>query len=153
MFTPAFPTTPITRPDGIFVKIFRNPQVNFTCSRDRAILRERNPDAHYAIGSCGIYCGNRAADKVQKVLIGFRFPGTYNLDGKIRRSYCCGEKHSTVNCLELERERDEEAFPRDSSLHVHFISHDEGVITKPGKFLGYDQVMRIPYYHYELPGH
>ncbi|MEG4107570.1 Uma2 family endonuclease [Microcoleus sp. S13_C5] len=145
---PAFPDhTQLPESDGTFVKNFQeHPQSLILTDSLGQILQQRHPDGQYAIGQdCGIYWREtEPAEKGAEAPDWFYVPNVPpNLDGQIRRSYVLWREHiAPLIALEFassgngDEERDRTPLSRT----------DEGVITKPGKFWVYEQVMRIPYY-------
>ncbi|MEG4985692.1 Uma2 family endonuclease [Microcoleus sp. BR0-C5] len=152
---PAFPDhTQLPDSDGTFVKKFQeHPQSLILTDSIGQILQERHPDGQYAIGQdCGIYWREtEPPEKGAEAPDWFYVPNVPpNLDGQIRRSYVLWREHiAPLIALEFASGNGDEE--RDS-LRDSFASRtplsrtDEGVITKPGKFWVYEQVMRIPYY-------
>ncbi|MEG4804617.1 Uma2 family endonuclease [Microcoleus sp. ARI1-B5] len=152
---PAFPDrTQLPESNGTFVKNFQeHPQSLILTDSIGLILQQRHPDGQYAIGQdCGIYW--RETDPAEK---GAEAPDWFyvpnvppHLDGEIRRSYVLWREHiAPLIALEFASGNGDEE--RDS-LRDSFASRtplsrtEEGVVTKPGKFWVYEQVMRIPYY-------
>ena len=144
---PAFPDhTQLPESDGTFVKNFQeHPQSLILTDSIGPILQQRHPDGQYAIGQdCGIYW--RETDPAEK---GAEAPDWFyvpnvppNLEGQIRRSYVLWREHiAPLIALEFASGNGDEE--RD---HTPLSRTDEGVVTKPGKFWVYEQVMRIPYY-------
>jgi len=144
---PAFPDhTQLPESDGTFVKNFQeHPQSLILTDSIGQILQQRHPDGQYAIGQdCGIYW--RETDPAEK---GAEAPDWFyvpnvppNLDGQIRRSYVLWREHiAPLIALEFASGNGDEERDRTPLSRT-----DEGVVTKPGKFWVYEQVMRIPYY-------
>jgi Uma2 family endonuclease len=144
---PAFPDhTQLPESDGTFVKNFQeHPQSLILTDSIGPILQQRHPDGQYAIGQdCGIYW--RETDPAEK---GAEAPDWFyvpnvppNLDGQIRRSYVLWREHiAPLIALEFASGNGDEERDRTPLSRT-----DEGVVTKPGKFWVYEQVMRIPYY-------
>ena len=132
--------------DGTFVKNFQeHPQSLILTDSIGQILQERNPDGQYAIGQdCGIYWREtEPAEKGAEAPDWFYVPNVPpNIDGQIRRSYMLWREHiAPLIALEFASgngDEERELTPLSRT--------DEGVVTKPGKFWVYEQVMRIPYY-------
>ncbi len=144
---PAFPDhTQLPESDGTFVKNFQeHPQSLILTDSIGPILQERHPDGQYAIGQdCGIYW--RETDPAEK---GAEAPDWFyvpnvppNLDGQIRRSYVLWREHiAPLIALEFASGNGDEERDRTPLSRTN-----EGIVTKPGKFWVYEQVMRIPYY-------
>ncbi|MCY7382408.1 MAG: Uma2 family endonuclease [Microcoleus sp. CAN_BIN18] len=144
---PAFPDhTQLPESDGTFVKNFQeHPQSLILTDSIGPILQQRHPDGQYAIGQdCGIYWREtEPAEKGAEAPDWFYVPNVPpNLDGQIRRSYVLWREHiAPLIALEFASGNGDEE--RDSTP---LSRTDEGVLTKPGKFWVYEQVMRIPYY-------
>ena len=152
---PAFPDhTQLPDSDGTFVKNFQeHPQSLILTDSIGQILQQRHPDGQYAIGQdCGIYWREtEPPEKGAEAPDWFYVPNVPpNIDGQIRRSYVLWREHiAPLIALEFASGNGDEE--RDS-LRDSFASRtplsrsDEGMVTKPGKFWVYEQVMRIPYY-------
>lgn len=144
---PAFPDhTQLPESDGTFVKNFQeHPQSLILTDSIGPILQERHPDGQYAIGQdCGIYWREtEPPEKGAEAPDWFYVPNVPpNLDGQIRRSYVLWREHiAPLIALEFASGNGDEERDRTPLSRT-----DEGVITKPGKFWVYEQVMRIPYY-------
>ncbi|MEG4573217.1 Uma2 family endonuclease [Microcoleus sp. N3A4] len=144
---PAFPDhTQLPESDGTFVKNFQeHPQSLILTDSIGQILQERHPDGQYAIGQdCGIYWREtEPPEKGAEAPDWFYVPNVPpNLDGQIRRSYVLWREHiAPLIALEFASGNGDEERDRTPLSRT-----DEGVITKPGKFWVYEQVMRIPYY-------
>ncbi|MEG3937574.1 Uma2 family endonuclease [Microcoleus sp. S36b_A3] len=144
---PAFPDhTQLPESDGTFVKNFQeHPQSLILTDSIGQILQERHPDGQYAIGQdCGIYWREtEPAEKGAEAPDWFYVPNVPpNLDGQIRRSYVLWREHiAPLIALEFASGNGDEERDRTPLSRT-----DEGVLTKPGKFWVYEQVMRIPYY-------
>jgi len=144
---PAFPDhTQLPESDGTFVKIFQeHPQSLILTDSIGPILQQRHPDGQYAIGQdCGIYWREtEPAEKGAEAPDWFYVPNVPpNLDGQIRRSYVLWREHiAPLIALEFASGNGDEERDRTPLSRT-----DEGVLTKPGKFWVYEQVMRIPYY-------
>ncbi|HAT13256.1 MAG TPA: hypothetical protein DCS91_06540 [Microcoleaceae bacterium UBA11344] len=144
---PAFPEhTQLPESDGTFVKNFQeHPQSLILTDSIGPILQERHPDGQYAIGQdCGIYWREtEPPEKGAEAPDWFYVPNVPpNLDGQIRRSYVLWREHiAPLIALEFASGNGDEERDRTPLSRT-----DEGVITKPGKFWVYEQVMRIPYY-------
>ncbi len=138
--------TQLPESDGTFVKNFQeHPQSLILTDSIGPILQQRHPDGQYAIGQdCGIYWREtEPAEKGAEAPDWFYVPNVPpNLDGQIRRSYVLWREHiAPLIALEFASGNGDEE--RDSTP---LSRTDEGVLTKPGKFWVYEQVMRIPYY-------
>ncbi|PSB30806.1 hypothetical protein C7B69_08360 [filamentous cyanobacterium Phorm 46] len=144
---PAFPDhTQLPESDGTFVKNFQeHPQSLILTDSIGQILQERHPDGQYAIGQdCGIYWREtEPPEKGAEAPDWFYVPNVPpNLDGQIRRSYVLWREHiAPLIALEFASGNGDEERDRTPLSRT-----DEGVLTKPGKFWVYEQVMRIPYY-------
>ena len=144
---PAFPDhTQLPESDGTFVKIFQeHPQSLILTDSIGPILQQRHPDGQYAIGQdCGIYWREtEPAEEGAEAPDWFYVPNVPpNLDGEIRRSYVLWREHiAPLIALEFASGNGDEERDRTPLSRT-----DEGVVTKPGKFWVYEQVMRIPYY-------
>ncbi|MEG4328271.1 Uma2 family endonuclease [Microcoleus sp. herbarium5] len=144
---PAFPDhTQLPESDGTFVKNFQeHPQSLILTDSIGQILQERHPDGQYAIGQdCGIYWREtEPPEKGAEAPDWFYVPNVPpNLDGQIRRSYVLWREHiAPLIALEFASGNGDEERDRTPLSRT-----DEGVVTKPGKFWVYEQVMRIPYY-------
>jgi len=144
---PAFPDhTQLPESDGTFVKNFQeHPQSLILTDSIGPILQQRHPDGQYAIGQdCGIYWREtEPAEKGAEAPDWFYVPNVPpNLDGQIRRSYVLWREHiAPLIALEFASGNGDEERDRTPLSRT-----DEGVVTKPGKFWVYEQVMRIPYY-------
>ncbi|MEG4627960.1 Uma2 family endonuclease [Microcoleus sp. w1-18aA5] len=144
---PAFPDhTQLPESDGTFVKNFQeHPQSLILTDSIGQILQERHPDGQYAIGQdWGIYWREtEPPEKGAEAPDWFYVPNVPpNLDGQIRRSYVLWREHiAPLIALEFASGNGDEERDRTPLSRT-----DEGVITKPGKFWVYEQVMRIPYY-------
>ncbi|MGB3262606.1 MAG: Uma2 family endonuclease [Microcoleus sp.] len=144
---PAFPDhTQLPESDGTFVKNFQeHPQSLILTDSIGQILQERHPDGQYAIGQdCGIYWREtEPPEKGAEAPDWFYVPNVPpNLDGQIRRSYVLWREHiAPLIALEFASGNGDEERNRTPLSRT-----DEGVLTKPGKFWVYEQVMRIPYY-------
>ncbi|MEG3911729.1 Uma2 family endonuclease [Microcoleus sp. w2-18bC1] len=144
---PAFPDhTQLPESDGTFVKNFQeHPQSLILTDSIGQILQQRHPDGQYAIGQdCGIYWREtEPPEKGAEAPDWFYVPNVPpNLDGQIRRSYVLWREHiAPLIALEFASGNGDEERDRTPLSRT-----DEGVITKPGKFWVYEQVMRIPYY-------
>ncbi|WP_373537147.1 Uma2 family endonuclease [Microcoleus sp.] len=144
---PAFPDhTQLPESDGTFVKNFQeHPQSLILTDSIGLILQERHPDGQYAIGQdCGIYWREtEPPEKGAEAPDWFYVPNVPpNLDGQIRRSYVLWREHiAPLIALEFASGNGDEERNRTPLSRT-----DEGVLTKPGKFWVYEQVMRIPYY-------
>ncbi|MCW6051556.1 Uma2 family endonuclease [Lyngbya sp. CCAP 1446/10] len=138
--------TQLPESDGTFVKNFQeHPQSLILTDSIGPILQQRHPDGQYAIGQdCGIYWREtEPAEKGAEAPDWFYVPNVPpNLDGQIRRSYVLWREHiAPLIALEFASGNGDEE--RDSTP---LSRTDEGLLTKPGKFWVYEQVMRIPYY-------
>jgi Uma2 family endonuclease len=144
---PAFPGhTQLPESDGTFVKNFQeHPQSLILTDSIGPILQQRHPDGQYAIGQdCGIYWREtEPPEKGAEAPDWFYVPNVPpNLDGQIRRSYVLWREHiAPLIALEFASGNGDEERDRTPLSRT-----DEGVVTKPGKFWVYEQVMRIPYY-------
>ncbi|MEG4998370.1 Uma2 family endonuclease [Microcoleus sp. B4-D4] len=144
---PAFPDhTQLPESDGNFVKNFQeHPQSLILTDSIGLILQERHPDGQYAIGQdCGIYWREtEPPEKGAEAPDWFYVPNVPpNIDGQIRRSYVLWREHiAPLIALEFASGNGDEERNRTPLSRT-----DEGVLTKPGKFWVYEQVMRIPYY-------
>lgn len=144
---PAFPDhTQLPESDGTFVKNFQeHPQSLILTDSIGQILQERHPDGQYAIGQdCGIYWREtEPPEKGAEAPDWFYVPNVPpNIDGQIRRSYVLWREHiAPLIALEFASGNGDEERDRTPLSRT-----DEGVLTKPGKFWAYEQVMRIPYY-------
>ncbi|PSB51782.1 hypothetical protein C7B67_09535 [filamentous cyanobacterium Phorm 6] len=144
---PAFPDhTQLPESDGTFVKNFQeHPQSLILTDSIGPILQQRHPDGQYAIGQdCGIYWREtEPAEKGAEAPDWFYVPNVPpNLDGQIRRSYVLWREHiAPLIALEFASGNGDEERDRTPLSRT-----DEGLLTKPGKFWVYEQVMRIPYY-------
>ena len=144
---PAFPYhTQLPDSDGTFVKNFQeHPQRLILTDSLAHILQQRHPDGQYAIGQdCGIYWREtEPAEQGAEAPDWFYVPNVPpNIDGQIRRSYVLWREHiAPLIALEFASGNGDEERDRTPLSRT-----DEGVITKPGKFWVYEQVMRIPYY-------
>lgn len=147
LLPPAFPDhTQLPESDGTFVKNFQeHPQSLILTDSIGPILQQRHPDGQYAIGQdCGIYWREtEPAEKGAEAPDWFYVPNVPpNLDGEIRRSYVLWREHiAPLIALEFASGNGDEERDRTPLSRT-----DEGVLTKPGKFWVYEQVMRIPYY-------
>lgn len=138
--------TQLPESDDGFVKNFQeHPQSLILTDSIGPILQQRHPDGQYAIGQdCGIYWREtEPAEKGAEAPDWFYVPNVPpNLDGQIRRSYVLWREHiAPLIALEFASGNGDEE--RDSTP---LSRTDEGLLTKPGKFWVYEQVMRIPYY-------
>ncbi|MEG4344457.1 Uma2 family endonuclease [Microcoleus sp. A003_D6] len=144
---PAFPDhTQLPESDGTFVKNFQeHPQSLILTDSLGQILQQRHPDGQYAIGQdCGIYWREtEPPEKGAEAPDWFYVPNVPpNLDGQIRRSYVLWREHiAPLIALEFASGNGDEKRDRTPLSRT-----DEGLLTKPGKFWVYEQVMRIPYY-------
>ncbi|MBE9163763.1 Uma2 family endonuclease [Tychonema sp. LEGE 06208] len=144
---PAFPDhTQLPESDGTFVKNFQeHPQSLILTDSIGLILQDRHPDGQYAIGQdCGIYWREtEPPEKGAEAPDWFYVPNVPpNIDGQIRRSYVLWREHiAPLIALEFASGNGDEERNRTPLSRT-----DEGVLTKPGKFWVYEQVMRIPYY-------
>ncbi|MEG4520723.1 MULTISPECIES: Uma2 family endonuclease [unclassified Microcoleus] len=144
---PAFPDhTQLPESDGTFVKNFQeHPQSLILTDSLGQILQQRHPDGQYAIGQdCGIYWREtEPPEKGAEAPDWFYVPNVPpNLDGQIRRSYVLWREHiAPLIALEFASGNGDEERDRTPLSRT-----DQGVVTKPGKFWVYEQVMRIPYY-------
>jgi len=147
LLPPAFPDhTQLPESDGTFVKNFQeHPQSLILTDSIGQILQQRHSDGQYAIGQdCGIYWREtEPAEKGAEAPDWFYVPNVPpNLDGQIRRSYVLWREHiAPLIALEFASGNGDEERDRTPLSRT-----DEGVLTKPGKFWVYEQVMRIPYY-------
>ena len=144
---PPFPDhTQLPESDGTFVKNFQeHTQSLILTDSIGPVLQRRHPDGQYAIGQdCGIYW--RETDPPEK---GAETPDWFyvpnvppKLDGKIRRSYVLWREHfAPMIALEFASGDGEEERDR-----TPLSLSTEGVVTKPGKFWVYEQIIRIPFY-------
>ncbi|MEG5056605.1 Uma2 family endonuclease [Microcoleus sp. A2-C5] len=138
--------TQLPESDGTFVKNFQeHPQSLILTDSIGPILQQRHPDGQYAIGQdCGIYWREtEPAEKGAEAPDWFYVPNVPpNLDGQIRRSYVLWREHiAPLIALEFASGNGDEERDRTPLSRT-----DEGLLTKPGKFWVYEQVMRIPYY-------
>lgn len=144
---PAFPDhTQLPESDGTFVKNFQeHPQSLILTDSIAQILQQRHPDGQYAIGQdCGIYWREtEPAEQGAEAPDWFYVPNVPpNIDGQVRRSYVLWREHiAPLIALEFASGNGDEERDRTPLSRT-----DEGLITKPGKFWVYEQVMRIPYY-------
>jgi len=144
---PAFPYhTQLPDSDGTFVKNFQeHPQRLILTDSLAHILQQRHPDGQYAIGQdCGIYWREtEPAEQGAEAPDWFYVPNVPpNIDGQIRRSYVLWREHiAPLIALEFASGNGDEERDRTPLSRTN-----EGVVTKPGKFWVYEQVMRIPYY-------
>jgi Uma2 family endonuclease len=138
--------TQLPESDGNFVKNFQElPQSILLTDSLAPVLEELHPDGQYAIGQdSGIYWrSTHPPEKGSEAPDWFYVPRVPPLlEGRYRRSYVLS-KELQVPAVILEFASGNGSEERDATP----LSQSEaGIVTKPGKFWVYEQVLRTPYY-------
>jgi len=138
--------TQLPESDGTFVKNFQeHPQSLMLTDSISATMKRLHPDGNYAIGQdCGIYWRQiEPPEKGAEAPDWFYVPGVPPLlDGKMRRSYVLWQEHIAPTIV-LEFASADGSEERD---RTPLFRTNGNLVSKPGKFWVYEQVMRIPYY-------
>jgi Uma2 family endonuclease len=138
--------TQLPESDGTFVKNFQeHPQSLMLTDSISATMKRLHPDGNYAIGQdCGIYWRQiEPPEKGAEAPDWFYVPGVPPLlDGKMRRSYVLWQEYIAPTIV-LEFASGDGREERD---RTPLFRTNGNLVSKPGKFWVYEQVMRIPYY-------
>ena len=138
--------TQLPESDGTFVKNFQeHPQSILLTDSLAPILERLHPDGNYAIGQdSGIYWRSTSPpEKGAEAPDWFYVPNVPPLlDGDYRRSYVLAREQE-VPAVIIEFASEDGSEERDKTP---LMATESGLVTKPGKFWVYEQVIRAPYY-------
>ena len=138
--------TQLPESDGTFVKNFQeHPQSILLTDSLAPILERLHPDGNYAIGQdSGIYWRSTSPpEKGAEAPDWFYVPNVPPLlDGDYRRSYVLAREQE-VPAVIIEFASGDGSQERDKTP---LMATESGLVTKPGKFWVYEQVIRAPYY-------